>query len=318
MTRIGQQIELLSRRQDRVVTAAQAVALGASRDWLERQVRRGHWQRLHRGVLVTHSGPLEWRTRFRAALLYAGPGAAIGGAAAGFVHGVVPKPPRLVDVTVPRDRSVRPSAGLVIHRADRPVEKRSGFVVVRRGESVLDLVADARSDDDAVGRLCAAVRAGASVHDIRLAWQRRTCQPRRALVAELIAEVSAGVESPLERRYVRDVERRHGLPRSVLQQRQVVSGLWIRADGVYVGLGVRRELDGELARPGGRTDKDVWRDNAVLIATGETTLRYRWFHVACTPCATAVQVVDALRSRGWRGTPRPCGPSCPLRSRLTC
>lgn len=296
-----------------MVTTAQALRLGASRDWVERQVRSGYWQRPHRGVLVTHSGPLQWRTRARAALLYAGRGAALGGSSAGFVYEFVPRPPRVIDVTVPRDRFVQPSPGLRIRRVHRLLDQRAGLVVVQRGEAVLDLVAEARTEDDAVSLLCEAVRAGVSVLDIRLAWERRTCQPRRALVAELIAEVDAGVESPLERRYLRDVERRHGLPRSATQQRQVVAGLWIRADGLYRGLGVRWELDGELAHPGGRTDKDVWRDNAVLIEKGEITLRYRWYHVACTPCLTAEQVVAALRSRGWRGTSRPCGPGCSVR-----
>lgn len=313
MASIRERVEALSARQDHVVTTRQALKIGAGRDWVEHQVRAGRWQRLHRGVLVTHSGPVSWRTRARAGLLYAGPGAALSGSAAGFVHEFVPRPPQIIDVTVPRDRYVLPSSGLRIPRMDRPLDKRSGLVLVERGETVLDLVAEARTEDAAVALLCDAVRAGVSVFVLRSAWQRRTRQPRRALVGELIAEVDAGVESALERRYLRDVERRHGLPRSVMQQRHVVSGQWIRADGVYAGLGVRRELDGELAHPGGRTDKDVWRDNAVQIETGEITLRYRWYHVAGVPCRTAQQVAAALRSRGWRDAPRPCGPSCPVR-----
>ncbi len=76
---------------------------------------------------------------------------------------------------------------------------------------------------------------------------------------------------------------------------------------------MRCELDGELAHPGGRTDSDTWRDNAVLIERGDITLRYRWGHVALTPCATAAQVAAALRLRGWRGAPRACKPDCPVR-----
>jgi len=83
---------------------------------------------------------------------------------------------------------------------------------------------------------------------------------------------------------------------------------------VYRGLGVRIELDGALAHPDGRTDGDTWRDNAVLIARGEITLRYRWRHVAVTPCVTAVQVSGALRLGGWTGRPHPCGPECALAS----
>ena len=123
-------------------------------------------------------------------------------------------------------------------------------------------------------------------------------------------EVEAGVESPLELRYRVAVERGHGLPQSELQTREVLSGRWIRADCRYRRYGVRVELDGRLAHPGGRTDQDTWRDNAALLETDEITLRYRWHHVAGTPCRTASQVVTALRRGGWQGTPRPCGPGC--------
>lgn len=86
----------------------------------------------------------------------------------------------------------------------------------------------------------------------------------------------------------------------------------MRADCVYRGRGVRVELDGGLGHPGGRTDKDTWRDNAVGMEHLELTLRYRWAHVAGRPCDTAAQVATALRSRGWAGTPTPCGPNCPV------
>src|SRR5699024_10638779 len=43
-----------------VVTASRLAALGADRAWLSRQVTSGRWQRLHRGVLLTHSGPVPW------------------------------------------------------------------------------------------------------------------------------------------------------------------------------------------------------------------------------------------------------------------
>ncbi len=93
--------------------------------------------------------------------------------------------------------------------------------------------------------------------------------------------------------------------------------MWLRADCRYEGLRVRVELDGQLAHPGGRTDADTLRDNIVVISTDEITLRFRWRHVAVTPCAVAEQVVLALRSRGWTGTPRPCGRTCPLHRFVT-
>ncbi|MDQ2624946.1 MAG: hypothetical protein M3Y20_07285, partial [Actinomycetota bacterium] len=135
---------------------------------------------------------------------------------------------------------------------------------------------------------------------------------QRRLVTDLLAEADAGIESPLEHRYHHDVERAHGLPRSQLQVRTLLDGAWTRADRRYTEFALRVELDGELAHPGGRTDRDVWRDNAAAAELGDLTLRYRWIHVVSMSCETAAQVALALQRNGWTGSPRPCSPTCRL------
>ncbi|WP_255491690.1 hypothetical protein [Actinotalea sp. JY-7876] len=183
------------------------------------------------------------------------------------------------------------------------------------GETVVDLVADARTEDDAMARVCDAVRAGTHPDEVLAALDRRGRSARSALLRDLLCEVGDGVESPLERRYRRDVERRHGLPKACLQVRHRLDGSWVRADVVYEKYALRVELDGRLAHPGGRTDADTWRDNAVLLERAELTLRYRWAHVAVTPCRTTLQVEAGLRAGGWSGTARPCGPTCTVARR---
>lgn len=307
-----ERIESAAALNDHVITTRDCLRLGAGPDWVERQVSSGRWRRVARGVLVTYSGPLTWRTRAAAALLHGGRGALLSHRSAAYLHGFASAPPRIIDVTIPRARRVAPMPGVRVHRrARREATRRKGLAVVRPGDAVLDLLDDAQDVDCAVGAICDAVRAGVAVEAVLAALRHRPAQRRRRLVLELLGEVEAGVESPLEYRYHRDVERGHALPRSVLQRREVVGDHWIRADAVYVGLGVRAELDGELAHPGGRTDGDVWRDNGVLIERGDLTLRYRWRHVL-SPCATAGQVERALRSRGWDGSAAPCGPTCRL------
>ncbi len=298
-------------RSDDVLTVRQLQALGVSPDATERRVARGTWQRLHRGVVVVHSGPVTWRTRARAALLHAGPGALLSHAAAGHLLEYLDRAPRVVDVSIPERRRVVPADGVRIHRRRRlEGEWIARLPVTTRAETALDLLAGARTEDEAVALVCAATRAGTWPEQVLEAAGARARLPRRRLLLELMDVVADGVESPLEMRYHRDVERRHGLPRSLRQGWERLDGRWIRADVRYPGLGVRVELDGRLAHPGGRTDADTWRDNAVVIAHGELTLRYRWRHVAGGPCATAVQVAGALRSRAWAGEPFPCGPGC--------
>lgn len=317
MKRLPRGVRLLAERQDGVLTAAQLLALGVGESVPARRVRAGLWQRAHHGVYVLHSGPLGWRTRARAGLLYAGAGAALSHRSAGFVHGLIGPPPRLIEVSVPAARRVTPTQGLRVHLRRTMPAAAGRLLAVDRPTTVVDLLGSLRTDDDALGLLCRAVRSGTHPKDVLQAVAVRSRVRNRQMAIDLLGEVAEGIESPLEHRYHRDVELRHGLPRAVLQQRQKVGGRWIRADRVYEGLGVRIELDGEIAHPGGRTDDDVWRDNAVIIALAELTLRYRWRHVAITPCATAIQVAAALRSRGWTGGIHPCAaPGCPVK-RLT-
>lgn len=301
----------LARRQDGVVTVAQCVDRGLGADAVERRAGSGQWQRLHRGVYLTHAGPSTFRTSARAALLLAGRGATLSHRSAAFVHELIGSAPRVVEVSVPEVRRVTGGRGVVVRRRrELEVTVRAGFHLTSRGATVVDLLDLARGTDDAVALLTAAIRAGAHPDEVLDTLGRRSRARHRGLVLELLGEVVEGAESVMELRYHRDVERRHGLPRSTRQVAQVVGGRPIRADAVYVGLGVRVELDGQLAHPGGRTDADTWRDNAVLVELGELTLRYRWHHVRVTPCRTAAQVAGALQSRGWRGAARSCGPTC--------
>ncbi len=313
----------LSARQDGAVTTAQLRKLGATDAWIGRRVKDGRWQRPHRGVLVTYSGPPTWRTRFRAAVLYAGPGAVLSHEAAAYLHSWRARPPAVVTVTVPAHRHPAPSARLRVFRSRLlrpdhtwlagavPVGGRA-FPRTSFADTALDLAVLHPTPDGVIAALTDAARGRTAIADLRLALSRRPSHPGHALCAELLALVADGVESPLELRYHRTGDH-HGLPRARLQVRTVVEGALIRADCRYDEYGLRTELDGELAHPGRATDRDTWRDNAVLIATGDVTLRYRWSHVAGDPCGTARQVAHALRARGWPGAPTPCGPSCPVR-----
>lgn len=299
-------------RQDDVLSVSQLHALGLTPDAVQREVARGSWQRIHRGVVVVHSGPIAWRTRARAALLHAGDGAHLSHAAAGHVLAYVDRAPRVVDVSIPEHRRAAAAADVRIHRRRRlDGEIVARFPVTTRGGTVLDLVEAARSEDQAVALVCAAMRARTWPEQVLDAAAARPRLAHRGLLLELLAAVADGAESPLERRYHRDVETAHGLPRSVRQGWERLDGRWIRADVRYERLGVRIELDGRLAHLG-HADADTWRDNAVVIAHGELTLRYRWGHVAGITCATAQQVAGALRSRGWPDDARPCGPTCTL------
>ncbi len=307
-------LDQLAQRRAQVLTRAELLQVGAATDWISRQVAERRWQRVFPGVYVTHTGQLSWRTQMVAALRYAGPGATLShsSAAKHWFDKVRRSTPDPVEVSIPWERAVRRQSGIRVHRRRTMPEVSPGLLAVTTdAETVIDLVDRAGSFDDVVGVVTRASRR-TRMEAIEAAAARRGKLRHRRLLADIVGEVAAGIESPLERRYHHDVERPHGLPRAELQVRELLSDRWVRADRRYRGLGVRVELDGELAHPGGRTDQDTWRDNAVLLEAREITLRYRWSHVAGAPCRTAAQVAAALRQGGWDGTPRPCSPDCPL------
>lgn len=299
-----------SQPQGRVITTAQARELGISRSWLSRQAQTGLFKRLHRGVFLTHSATIPWLSQAHAALLIAGPQSFLSHESAWYLAGMQSSAPRRITVSIPAKRVLRPRTGITyFRRSDEPEVAGTPKYSVPE-ETVLDIIARSNNKIDIVGLLSTAVRENVRADDIMRALKLRGSFPRAQLVKSLLGEIEDGVESPLEHLYDQDVETAHGLPKSTKQHVELIDGRWIRADRIFRGLWVRVELDGQLAHPGGRTNSDTWRDNAVMIKHRDITLRYRWHHVIGQPCETAGQIAAALRSRGWPGQPRNCGPRC--------
>lgn len=301
-----------ARTQDGCITTAECKRIGLSGKRVAWLVRHGHWIRLHHGVYLAASGAPSWRQRARAALLHAGRGAALSHESAAFARGLTTIAPRTIEVAVPATRRAKSSGGVRVIRREPMPPSFGRLRAVAAEHTVLDLLDRAQTVDDAMGVITRAHRARVAPWALREVLASRSRVRRRQLVADLLAEADAGIESPLERRYHHDVELAHELPTAQLQVRAVLGGQWTRADRRYSEFGVRVELDGQLAHPDGRTDHDTWRDNAALVECHDLTLRYRWSHVVSRTCETAAQVALALGRGGWTGTPRRCGPACRL------
>lgn len=298
------------RRQAGVVSLRQALAAGVGESQLSGRVARGEWQRVFPGVYATFSGQIPWLARAHGAVLYSGRQAALGFEAAAYLLHLEQSPPRVLDVCIPRGRKVREQPGVRIHRRKElrahGLPRRTSLEV-----TVFDLVGRAGTADEVVGIVTTAARKGVDPAFMVDLLQGRARQRWRPLLTDMFTEPGEGIESPLEYRYHHDVERRHGLPRAELQHRQLLGFSEIRADVRYATYSTRVELDGRIAHAD-RADDDLWRDNEVAIPSGELTLRYRWPHVAGTPCRTADQVARAVQARGWAGQPFRCGPTCQL------
>jgi very-short-patch-repair endonuclease len=182
-------------------------------------------------------------------------------------------------------------------------------------DTVLDLVDEQRRPEAVIGLITTACQKRLT-SPIRLtqAVAKRKRLRWRKLVVELLTAVEEGVESPLEWRYARDVERAHGLPRGKRQARANHKGRIYLRDVFYEEYQTVVELDGRAAHPDDEAHRDMRRDNAAA-ERAEVTLRYGWPDVAGRPCQVAVQVAGFLTARGWGDSPTRCGPQCLIPSR---
>jgi len=93
-------------------------------------------------------------------------------------------------------------------------------------DTVLDLIAAARSFDDAYGWISAAV--GRRLTTPELLSKALAARPRmrwRAWITGAVQDAADGVHSPLERTYVHGVERAHSLPAARRQARRRHGGV---------------------------------------------------------------------------------------------
>jgi very-short-patch-repair endonuclease len=116
--RIDVLVARLATRQTGVVGADQLLALGLTRAAIRHRVRCGRLIRVHQGVYAVGHEALSDRGRMIAALLAAGPGAALSHETAAYHWSLVPSLPPFIDVTL-TDRTPRKRAGVRVHRAQR-------------------------------------------------------------------------------------------------------------------------------------------------------------------------------------------------------
>jgi hypothetical protein len=245
-------LQELIRRQDSVVTRAQAVRAGLSRHAISYRLRdRGPWRLLLPGVYLTLPGVPTQVQRETAALLYAGPNAMITGAAAlrFYEFRQIPRQSNdVVDILIP-SRCQRTSTGCArVHRtahmpliwATGPAERRYAFparAVVDTARWLTDLREVRALVGDAVqNRHCAVAQ---------LADELRTGgTPNGALLRKVIAEVTAGVRSAPEAE-LRDLIVRARLPMPLFNPRLYLpNGTFIASpDAWWPDAGVAIEVD---------------------------------------------------------------------------
>jgi hypothetical protein len=309
--------ELLA-AQAKAIASRQGSVAGVDPRVMRGRASSGHWQRVQRGVYATFSGDPTRETTLWAALLRAGPDAVLSHQTAAERHGLIDEPSPVITITVPASK--RPARtkipGVLIHRSDAISRTRHPAMLppcTRVEDTVLDLVQIAPTFEDAYEWICRAIgRRRTTADRIRNAMDVRKKMRWRRELAVALADADEGALSRLEYRYVRRVERPHGLPVACRQARigQRTGNRYL--DNLYEEYGVCVELDGTAAHPEDEQWRDKRRDNANLYS-GIVTYRFGFLELGDHRCESAAYVVAALRRQGWTGTARPCHrPACPI------
>jgi hypothetical protein len=305
----------LLKRQSGVIASRQAGSAGLTSDRIEGLLRTHRWQRLGHGIYAAFTGSPPRDAILWAAVLRTGPQSVLSHQTAAGLYGILDHVGREIHVTVPHQQHCRPAPGLVLHRSTRFLQIADpGYRPPRTqiDETVLDLAEGAASFDDVLVLLARSCqRRLTTPYLLSCALERRPRMRWRKEISLALQDVADGVNSFLEFRYLRDVERAHGLPVGERQAPGEHQGHGIFRDVRYRKYGVIVELDGQASHPDEQRWKDKHRDNAAAV-DGEISLRYGWADIHERSCETALQVGTVLSRQGWNGTLRRCGPACRL------
>jgi very-short-patch-repair endonuclease len=294
-----------------VVTRSQALAAGVSPSKIRSLLERGAWRARYGGIYLTFSEPAPRLSIMWATVLAAGEGAALSHYSAAELAGFGEKRRNAVHVTIPHHRRVDGLPDVILHRSRRLDADRHPIRMppqTRVEATALDLASVSGSLDEAIGWLTSACSRRLTTPERLLDGleARQRVRWRRELKAA-IGDIGSGAQSLLELRYLRRVERAHGLPAG---KRQARLGGHIYDDVRYPAFCLVVELDGRVSHAAEATFRDLARDNVAAIRS-DVVLHYGWDDVTESPCRVAEQVAGVLAKHGWTGHPRRCRlPNC--------
>jgi very-short-patch-repair endonuclease len=259
-------IARLATRQGGVVGRRQLVALGLEQTDIDYRVKLGRLRVYYRGVYAVGHEALQLRGRLVAALLIAGPGAAISHRAAGGLYKMLPSMPPFVEITTTTKRH-RNRPGLVFHHATTiETQLRHGLPLTTPARTLRDLAATRPYQE--LERACSEALVLGLITSDELT---RQTGPGSAVLKRLVSDGVAPTRSELERRFNRAM-RKAGLPLAIANED--VCGEEVDFHWPEPGLIV--EVDGWRFH-GHRIafERDRARDATHLLA-GWTVLRFTW------------------------------------------
>lgn len=280
------------------------------------QISTGRWQKPAHGVVVAQSGPLTEGQLLRAALLRAGPKAALAGLTAARLDGLtgfsdkaslIDRPVYLLAPYGAKRRTPPLALTVVTHYSqaltDLDVHPLREPRRTRIARSLVDAAAWMPSERGAAAILAAGVQQRlVRPHDLGHVVDRLGALRGRKLIKETIGDIAGGSQALSELDFTRQVIRAFQLPEPSRQSaRRDAAGRRRWTDVMWDKYKIVVEIDGaqHTGDPLQRWD-DMERD-IDLSLDGYQTLRFPAWLVRTNPEYVARKITEALRRAGYRG-----------------
>lgn len=280
-------------RQDNVISRAQLIALGVGRRTIARQLERGRWQRLHRGIYLIGPAPPTLRAKTRAAALSCGEGSIVSHRSAAAIYGLMP-PAGDVHITVP-GRNPGNRDGVRTHRVTT-----LSFIdaVIRDG---LRLTSPARTICDVAGTeppgvteralTEAQVQRLVTTQAIEAVIERTPTLKGSSVIRALLR---AGVESGYTRSEAERRMRRLAAAAGLDQPQLNVPVLGYVVDFLWPAQRLVVEVDGYQFHGHRQKFESDRRRDQQLVAAGYRVIRVTWLQLRDEPIAVIASVAQAL------------------------
>ncbi len=290
-------ISRVAARQHAVIAVRQLGELGISSSTVSSWVEAGWLRWCQPGVVAIAGSPETFEQRLAAALLAAGPDAAISHRAAAVLWGMLDEAP--VEIVVPRGQTPD-LRGVIVHQSRDPfvVHRRRGLAVTSPMRALVDLgaVVPAPAVEDALDRaLAMRLFTVAAVEwayaQVARPGRRGSGVLRRVLDGRALAD--APPDGLLEPRFAR-LQRTYGLPPAKFQWHVWFRGRDYYIDFAYPDLRIAIEVDGYGQRATRAAFESDTERQTVLGLLGWTVLRFTWTKVVRRPADVARDIGLAI------------------------
>ena len=290
----------LAKHQHGVITRAQLLDLGWTREGIQHRIERARLHPVYRGIYAVGRPQLDQLGRWMAAVLSCGPEALLGFQSAAALWGMADQPPSEIEVVVPSNVNRRRPGIRVHRRASLRPEDRDRLRMIPLTSPAATLIDCASRAGP--GSIEAAVNAADRLglidpETLRIEIESTPTRPGVRMLRELLDRHSfSPTDSPLERRFLTLV-RSARLPSPQTQVR--VNGF--RVDFYWPELGLVVETDGlRYHRTPSQQARDLKRDQTHATA-GLSTLRFAAMQVIHEPsevARTLRTVIEQLQGAG--------------------